>query len=51
MDYKLCYLNENKTEAITVISLPVNQSAVAKSIQLGGVTIPLSTSSRVTMTL
>ena len=31
-------LNENKAEAITVI--PVNQSAVAKSIQLGGVTIP-----------
>ena len=35
-------LNENKTEAITVI--PVNQSAVAKSIQLGDVTVPLSTS-------
>ena len=34
-------LNENKTEAITVI---VNQSAVAKSIQLGDVTIPFSTS-------
>ena len=30
-------LNENKTEAITVI--PVNQLAVAKSIQLGDVTI------------
>ena len=35
-------LNKNKTEAITVI--PVNQSAVAKSIQLGDVTIPLSIS-------
>ena len=30
-------LNENKTEAITVI--PVNQFAVAKSIQLGNVTM------------
>ena len=35
-------LNMNKTEAITVI--PVNLSTVAKSIQLGDVTIPLSTS-------
>ena len=33
-------LNENKTEAMTV--MPVNQSAVAKSIQLGDVTVPLS---------
>ena len=33
-------LNENKTEAITV--MPVNQPAVAKSIQLGDVTVPLS---------
>ena len=33
-------LNENNTESITVI--PVNQSAVAKSIQLGDVIIPLS---------
>ena len=33
--------NENKTEAITV--KPVNQSAVAKSIQLGEVTILMST--------
>ena len=33
-------LNENKTEAMTV--MPVNQPAVAKSIQLGDVTVPLS---------
>ena len=33
-------LNENKTEAITV--MPVNQSAVAKSIKLGDVTVLLS---------
>ena len=31
-------LNENKTEAMTV--MPVNQPAVAKSIQLGDVTVP-----------
>ena len=35
-------LNENKTEAMTV--MPVNQPAVAKSIQLGDVTVPLSAS-------
>ena len=35
-------LNEYKTEAMTV--LPVNQSALAKSIQLGDVTVPLSSS-------
>ena len=33
-------LNENKTEAMTV--MPVNQSAVAKTIQLRDVTVPLS---------
>ena len=37
-------LNENKTEAITVMQ--VHQSAVAKSIQLGDVTVPLSCSVR-----
>ena len=35
-------LNENKTEAMTV--MPVNQPAVAKSIKLGDVTVPLSAS-------
>ena len=35
-------LNENKTEAMTV--MPVNQPEVAKSIQLGDVTVPLSAS-------
>ena len=35
-------LNENKTEAMTVI--PVNQPTVAKSIKLGDVTVPLSAS-------
>ena len=36
-------LNENKTEAMAV--MPVNQPAVAKSIQIGDVTVPLSASS------
>ena len=35
-------LNENKNEAMTV--MPINQSAVAKSIKLGNVTVPLSVS-------
>ena len=35
-------LNENNTEAMTV--MPVNQPAVAKSIKLGDVTVPLSAS-------
>ena len=35
-------LNENKTEAMTV--MPVNQPAVANSIKLGDVTVPLSAS-------
>ena len=38
----LLLLNENKTEAMTVMS--VNQPAVAKSIKLGDVTVPLSAS-------
>ena len=35
-------LNENKTEAMTV--MPVNQPALANSIKLGDVTVPLSAS-------
>ena len=35
-------INENKTEAMTV--RPVNQPAVAKSIKLGDVTVPMSSS-------
>ena len=42
--YNFLLLNENKTEAMTVI--PVNQSAVAKTIQLGDVTVPLSSTSQ-----
>ena len=38
--YNFLLLNENKTEAMTV--MPVNQSAVAKTIQL----VPLSSTSQ-----
>ena len=38
----LLLLNENKAEAMTV--MPVNQPAVATSIKLGDVTVPLSAS-------